>query len=207
MIFPLLTLKDYTSREEYPHFRDFISILKQPLLCLFFVSVLFHNISYVGNYSYFSAHLKILGLSGAFISFCWALAPLGEILIFRYSEKILTRWSNRTLFQAALVSAGLRWAIIGFFDDPWLIASGQLLHSIGFGGYYLAAIQLLSHSIPERMRSSGQGLFAAVTSLATVIGNIITAVIFEKSGTHAIFQFSVFMSLLALLISFKMSKK
>lgn len=206
MIFPLFTLKDYTVREEFPHFRDFLSILKQPVLFLFFTSVLLHNISYVGNYSYFSAHLKILGFGGEFISLCWAISPIGEILIFRYSDKILNRWSNKTIFQAALLAAGLRWIIIGFFDDPWLIASGQLLHSIGFGAYYLASIQLLTSSIPERMRSSGQGLFAASISLATVIGNVVTAMIFEKYGTHAIFQFSVLMSVAALLVSFKIRK-
>lgn len=206
MIFPLLTLKDYTVREKFPHLRDFMNILKQPLLFLFFSSVLFHNLSYVGNYSYFSAHLKILGFSGEFISLCWAVAPLGEILIFRYADKILDRWPNKRIFQAALVAAGLRWAILGFFDHPVLIIAGQMLHSIGFGAYYLASIQLLTQSIPERMRSSGQGIFAACISLATVFGNIITAVIFEKYGTHAIFQFSILMSAAALLISCKMTR-
>ncbi len=206
MMFPLITLKDYSVREKFPHFKDFIRLLKHPLLFLFFTSVLFHNLSYVGNYSYFSAHLKILGLSGEFISLCWAVSPMGEILIFRYGDKILSRWSNRTIFQAGLIAAGLRWVILGFFDNPLLILAGQLLHSIGFGGYYLASIQILSQAIPERMRSSGQGLFAACISLATVIGNIVTAVIFEKYGTHAIFQFSVLMSLAALFISIKIKK-
>ncbi len=196
-------IQDY--RETFipiPKISDLLPLFKNPGMGLFFLAALLHNIAYVGNYAYFSAHLKILGSSESWIALCWAITPLGEIFIFRHSQALLKRVTPVTLFRVALATGILRWGLLSFLHDPLWIALSQLLHALSFGGYYLASMILLSKWIPEHWRSSGQALFASLCiNLGMVSGNILMGYLFEIGGTFLIFQASTFLAFGAFILS------
>ena len=182
-------------------FRDIIDCCKQKIFILFLFSVIFHNIAYVSMYSYFTPHLKGLGFSGTFISLCWAISPIGEILIFRYSGIILQYCNAYKLFKIALIAGALRWFFLGFFEDKFVVASSQIIHSVSFGAYYVASINILTKIVPEKLRSSGQGIFGASISLAMIIGNLTMGLIYQYSSTFVIFRFAFIISIVASFVS------
>jgi len=204
---PLPRQKDSNSRSLHFSF-SYLNILKQKPLTLFFAAGFLHNLAFVGNYSYFTAHLKFLEISEAFIAGSWALAPVGEIFIFRYGKKILHFISYEQLFKLSLLTAAIRWGLLAFLEKPWLIAMTQVSHALAFGGFYLSAMVFLHHAFPENWRSVGQGLFSGICfSLAMVLGNLIMGLIFEWGGTHAIFLCCTFCSVGATLLAYQIPKE
>ncbi len=188
-------------------FYDLKNIFKQKQMTIFLAAVFMYNFAYVGNYSYFTPHLLILNTPKEIIALNWAIAPLGEIFIFRYSAFIVNYFSLLSLLRIGIIASCIRWAILTFSDNSLVITVSQLIHSVAFGTYYLAAIGLLSNVIPPNLRSTGQGIFGACISLATLFGNIALGTVYDKHGSVYVFMTSMFVSLLALILSLGIKKE
>ena len=156
----------------------------------------------VSNYVYLSPFLKSIGCTSGFITLCWAISPLLEIFVFRYSHVILNKVSLQTLFRFSVLSAVLRWYILGTTQNQTIILWSQLLHTFGFGTYFLASIHVLMNNIPEKIRSSGQGFFSAFAGmLGLIISNQILGQITEYYPLVYVFYASVVFSFTAFVIS------
>lgn len=200
----LFSLKRQEVREQKDkfHLKDIKAIFKQNGLVLFFIIVILHNCAFVSQYSYFSAHLKILGKKESFIALCWAIAPLGEIFVFKYYDRFKNKIKMVPLFRIALFMAALRWFFLTFSDSSQVIFWTQLFHSLSFGGYYMASIYILKKVIPERLRSTGQGIFAACVCLGMVSGNVLFGFMYDFRDTWIVFQIALLISVLSLVVSY-----
>lgn len=215
-LMPLLLLLRFLSglylpsqqiKEEKISFFQFLLLFKNKPLFLFFLACMFHSMASVSNYVYFSPHLKSIGFNTDFITLCWAISPLFEIYVFRFSHLILNKISLSTLFKVSILLAVLRWLIVATTKDQYIILWSQLLHTFGFGTYFLASIHVLMNNIPEKVRSSGQGFFTAFSGmLGLVISNIILGKITERVEIVYVFYASFIFSLSAYIISLFIKK-
>ncbi len=203
-----LSLPDQTFKEEKLTTLQFIKLMSNKPLLLFFVACMFHSMASVSNYVYFSPQLKTIGCTTGFIALCWAVSPVLEIFVFRYSHLILNRVSIQTLFRFSLIAAVLRWLIVATTDNQTIILISQTLHTFGFGTYFLSTIHVLMYNIPEKIRSSGQGFFTACAGmLGLVISNQILGQITEYFPLFFVFYASFIFSLIAYIICFYIPKE
>lgn len=202
-----LSLPEQNLKEEKLSFKQFFKLMSNKPLLLFFLACMFHSMASVSNYVYLSPYLKTIGCDLSFITACWALSPLLEVLVFRYSKHILNNISLQTLFRISVLCAALRWVILATTENQPIILLSQLLHTFGFGTYFLAAIHVLMYNIPEKVRSSGQGFFTAFTGmLGLIISNQILGQVTEYFPLVFVFYVSVIFSLIAYLVSLLIPK-
>jgi len=202
-----LTLPDQKVKEEKISTLQFIKLISNKPLFLFFVACMFHSMASVSNYVYFSPQLKTIGCTTGFIALCWAVSPVLEIFVFRYSHLILNKVSIQTLFRFSLITAVLRWLIVASTDNHTIILISQTLHTFGFGTYFLSTIHVLMYNIPEKVRSSGQGFFTACAGmLGLVISNQILGQVTKYFPLFFVFYASFIFSLIAYIICFYIPK-
>lgn len=199
--------KSISSVKKQVKMKFLLKILLQKDMTLFFLIIFFHNIAFTGMYTYMTPHLKTLNFSFEWIALCWAISPIFEVFIFRYSSYVLSIMSANILLKVSLLSGVVRWLFLAFSQTHWIIAISGLLHSFTFGGYYVASISILSRKIPENLRSSGQGAFAGFVSLAMFSGNMIQGYLFDQFNTQAVFLMSALCSSISLLLSFFLKKQ
>ena len=200
-------LPEQSDKENKISVFQFLKLMKNKSLLLFLISCMFHSMSSVSNYVYLSPFLKSINCTSGFIALCWAISPLLEIFVFRYSHVILNRISLQTIFRISILSGILRWLIMTMTENQTVILWSQLLHTFGFGTYFLATIHVLMNNIPEKVRSSGQGFFNAFAGmLGLIISNQILGQIIQYFPLVSVFYAAVIFSSIAYVVSLLIPK-
>ncbi len=136
--------------------------------------------------SYFAIHVENLGLPRSVAGAAFALGVLVEVGVLRAGGWLLQRVGARRLFLLGVLISLPRWVLTATISDPWLLVGVQAIHGIGFGAFWVAAIELVSERAPRRLQSSAQGLLgAAVGGVGSLTGNLLGSrglEFFEDSG-------------------------
>lgn len=195
-------LPDSQIKEEKMSAKQFLKMMTNQSLLLFFIACMFHSMASVANYVYFSPQLKKIGATTDFITVCWAVSPIFEIFIFRYSHVIINNFSLSFLFRFSVLAAVVRYFIVGSSNNLTLILLSQTLHTFVFGTYFLSTIHILMRHIPEHIRSSSQGFFTSFSGmLGLVISNFIMGKITASYPTEYVFYTACCFSGSAFIIS------
>lgn len=113
-------------------------------------------------YIFFSMDLRERGISPLMIGGMWAIGVAFEVLLMRTSPRFLPRLGLVRAIQLALFLTALRWLILAYVDDIFLIAASQLLHAFSFGLLHLATVQSMARCMPEEHQAFGQTLLSAL---------------------------------------------
>ena len=107
------------------------------------------------------------------ISGMWMLMLALEVpLVFAFGASI-ERIGPRGVIAIGLISAGIRWLVSGLVDDLSIVTAVQLLHGVTVWGLVLGIPSYVDAVVPERLRSTGQGLLAMIgISCGSIISNL-----------------------------------
>lgn len=162
--------------------------------------------SHSALYVYLSLYLEALGSSGRFISLVWNVGVCAEIFFLFLFPTIASRLSLVAIFRVSLASATLRWLLLSFTNDPYVILGTQLLHAFSFGGCYLASTKLVFALLPEDLKDRGQGyLLAAGPGIGSLGGRLLVGWLAGSLASYAqinqLFLVSSLLAALALLVA------
>ena len=107
------------------------------------------------------------------ISGMWMLMLLLEVpLVFAFGASV-ERIGPRGVIAIGLLSAAIRWLVSGLVDDLDIVTAVQLLHGVTVWGLVLGIPKYVDAVVPERLRSTGQGLLAMIgMSIGSIISNL-----------------------------------
>lgn len=171
--------------------------LPRSFLWLLLVNILIwssHQVFYV----YFSLHMKDLGFSGRFMSICWVLAVVSEVVFFTQFQRLEQRYSLIGILQFSIAATVLRWLLLCLSTATSIILAAQLLHALSFGGVYLSSMKLVHGLLPESFKDRGQGyLVAAGAGLGSLLGRLLLTLLAEHVSIQHLFALSCILALLA----------
>ncbi|WP_279245467.1 MFS transporter [Candidatus Litorirhabdus singularis] len=155
-------------------------------------------------YTFFSLHLEGLGYSRAAIGQLWALGVVAEVVLFLFMHRVLPRFGIRLLTLACLALAVLRWILIGYGAQYWLLlVLAQCLHAATFGAFHAVAIELIRRSFPPALAGQGQALYSGLSfGAGGAVGAIASGWLWQYSQ-QATYLMASGASLLALIIAWK----
>ena len=85
-----------------------------------------------------------------------------------------------------MIAGGLRWLVCGLSSDLGWIFAAQILHGITVAGLLLGGPLYVDAVVPERLRSTGQGMLAMVgVSLGGISSYLSAGWLFENVGANA----------------------
>lgn len=126
------------------------------------------------------------GISPVWIGALWAVAIAGEVLLFAYSGRIVSRWGAVTLLIAAAGASVVRWGAMAFAPPITLLAPLQVLHALTYGASHLGAMHFISRAVPEAEQGTAQALYATM-AMGLVIGGatLASGTLYARVGVDA----------------------
>ena len=139
-----------------------------------------------GPMSLFPVYVSARGGSIDTVSEMWVLMLLLEIPLVWASGASLERLGPRGLLATGVLAGGLRWAVCGSVDDLRWIYAVQLLHGVVVAGLVIGGPLYVEMVVPDRLRSTGQGLLAMVgVSVGGILSQITAGWLLEHVGPDA----------------------
>ena len=192
---------------ERPHLaRPLAILMRRPRFLILLGTVMLHQIGLAPYDNLFPAYLtKISGASYAGASI--AVGAGAELVFMITCSHLIKRIGPARVLVFAYAVSAVRWALIAFVTDPYVLVAVQLLHAIGFGAFYLSAVALVDEDAPNEVRASAQGVFGAIGfGVAAAIGLSIAGFVERAAGMRGVFIVSTFAATLAALLALVMTR-
>lgn len=164
-------------------------VLRRPEVATLLLVCLLMQVSHGAYYAFFTLFLERHGYGAGLIGLLWALGVAAEIGVFLIMPRVLLRLGPRTLLQASLALAALRWGLIGGFPEhPGVIVFAQTLHAASFGVYHAVAIDRIHRYFPGRLQGRGQALYSSVSfGAGAALGSLASGYLWAGIGPSATF--------------------
>jgi PPP family 3-phenylpropionic acid transporter len=172
-------------RQDNPSFRE---IGQDGGLLILLVTSFFVGASINTSIIFDGIYMSSLGGTGALIGLMFSLAACGELPMMYYRDAIARRLSGPKtlllsygLFIMAFSGYALAW-------HPWMLLCMAMIKGLGFGLFFVSAVQFLNERVPESWASTVQSLFAASTfGLAPLIAAPLGGELYDRFGPKAVF--------------------
>jgi len=119
-------------------------LLKKREVILFLLIVGTIQGSHGAYYAFSAIYWDGLGISGNIIAWLWAIGVVAEIIILRFNGRLFANWSIKQMLLLALIGGIVRWGMISFTENVYLLGAVQTLHALTFAVAHLAAIRYIS---------------------------------------------------------------
>lgn len=150
------------------------------------------------NDSFMGIFIRQLGGGSEIVGYAWTAAALSEVPVMIICGSLFARFSELRLLSAAALVFSVRWALFLTVSDPRLVVPIQLMHGVSFGLLFLCSVSYITRKVPDRLRSSGQGLLSAfVGGIAGITGSTLGGVIMSGLGPRYLYASCTVLSLAA----------
>ncbi|MDT8860586.1 MFS transporter [Alkalihalobacillus sp. MEB130] len=182
------TVKDVPGANKPATIVDALKLTTNGSLVWFLLLVSFISISHRANDIYLGLYVVELGGPEAMIGWAWFVGVMAEALVFATTAYWYRKWSPLTFVIIAGVLYGVRWVLMAFVENPWLILPIQLSHGITFGVFYIAAFQIINKLVPAHLQATGHVLFITVIfGLAGIIGSLFGGYIIDATSISVLY--------------------
>lgn len=173
-----------------------------PVVALFLINTLIWA-SHSVYYTYYSVYLKQLGFSGATISVAWSIGVIAEVVFFLCFSRYANRFSLVGVLRHAVVFTSLRWLILAYSTNIYLLLIAQVFHLYSFGALYLASVKLTYKLLPDELRDRGQGYLTAFSGgLGSSIGRYTCSLVALSWTVPEMFLACALVAFIALPVTF-----
>ncbi len=165
---------------------DWRALLRhRPVVILLLLQVLAF-LALQGPMGLFPLLIRSQGGSMETVGNLWILMLALEIPLVLYTGEIAERFGPRGLLGIGIASGALRWTVCGLSQSPLAIYAVQILHGVTVAGLVIGAPLYLEAAVPERLRSTAQGLGAMVgVGLGGIASNAAAGWLLEHVGPRA----------------------
>lgn len=142
--------------EAVPRSGDSLSIrqiLLRPEILVLFTACLLMAFAHAPYYTFYSIYLEEYGYSRSSIGWLWATGVICEIGIFFIIPRLLQRFSLKQILSMCFGCAVVRFLMIGWGVEYFLIVLlAQVLHAVTYGAYHATAITMVHHFFVDVIR-------------------------------------------------------
>ena len=184
------------------HAREKTSIIKALLqreVLAFMVSACFMLASHAALYAFYSLYLAKLGYSNVTIGLMWGFGAVAEVVFFIYQTPIIRRFGLKTVMLVSLLSAAVRFALIGVGAHSLaVLLIAQLLHAFSFGAHHTASIIMMQRWFAGPLQARGQALYISASyGIGCTFGGLFLSLIWGELGPQAVYLIASGFAILA----------
>jgi MFS transporter, PPP family, 3-phenylpropionic acid transporter len=200
-------LEPYEQSDTVFTFRKVLGLLRQSRIAGLFLSVSLIWLSHAPFYVYLSLYLQSIGWSSSEISLAWNIGVIAEILLFLFFRRISVKFSLRKVLLVSMLITVIRWVVMGYFQNFYVLLFSQILHAFSFGACYLVSIRLTYEWFPEGYKEKSQGLLTFFgQGLGSFAGrwlvSVLSAYYVSYSDFYGMFYVSALVAMVAVMVCF-----
>ena len=148
--------------------------------------------SHAGYYGFAALYWRSLGLGDDVIGLLFAEGIVVEVALFLWGRRLVERLGPAGLTACAAAAVLVRWTGMAFAPPLYALALLQLLHAATFAMQHLAAMILLSRSVPPERAATAQALHAALGhGVPNGAMMLLTGFLYARYGGHAFLALAV----------------
>ncbi|MEE8056694.1 MAG: MFS transporter [Pseudomonadales bacterium] len=199
----LLVEENKSSTDNKEPRRSFVEVLRQPHVITFMLVCFLLQVSHGPYYTFFSLFLEDHGYSRTVTGLLWSLGVVAEVIVFIIMHRLLDRFSLRYIMLASLILSVIRWLLIGFYVDNWMILIfAQCLHAATFGSYHAFAVEMVRRMFGGGLEGQGMALYSGLSfGAGGAVGAVLSGWIWE-SNPELSYLLAALTCLVAVVISF-----
>lgn len=184
-----LTLPDYHSKGKRPKLNwKGLRAYLHPFAIIFFFAVFMSRFLFSPYYTFFTIFLDEQGIADNLKGLYWMVAVGAEIGLIAVSGRLLKRLGAVPLLLAGLSAMAFRMFIYSL-EPPWyIILAVQSLHSLTFGAFHVASINIINRITPEEFRASGQTFNSTLLGIGGVMGAMMGGIWAQAYGIPGMFR-------------------
>jgi len=177
----------------------FAEVIRRPGVIALLVVCFLMQLSHGPYYTFYSIYLEEHGYSQGVIGVLWGIGVIAEIVVFIWMSPLVRRFGLRGLLLMSLLSACLRWLLIGWgVDSSVIVTFAQLLHAASFGIYHAVAITLIHRRFTGRYQGTGQALYSGLSfGAGGAVGSLYSGYLWDGAGPAVTFSISALACLVA----------
>lgn len=169
------------------NFSRVVRFLVAGSFALFITAVGVGQASHAMLYSFGPVHWHDLGFDKFAIGCFWAISIAAEVLLFGFSQNLVNRFGAINLIIIGISGGAFRWLVMANDFGLGITFGMQALHAVSFAMLHLGAMHYIRLNVPDGLRNSAQGLYAAVSggvAMSAVMG--LTGLLYEHlhGGTY-----------------------
>lgn len=120
------------------------------------------------------------------VSRMWVPMLALEIPLVLWSGAALRRLGPRGLVTLGVTADGLRWTLCALVPDLRVVFALMLLHGVVIAGMLVGLQLYVENVVPERLRSTGQGMLAMIgPSIGGILSSALAGLLFDHAGIRA----------------------
>jgi len=156
-------------------------------------------------YTFYTIHLVDHGYSKSAAGWLWALGVICEIGIFVWMSRLYRAYSLRAILIASTLLAALRFVVIGWAAESFLLLlAAQTLHAASFGSFHAAAIGVVHRLFRGRHQARGQAIYGSLAyGLGGSLGGLASGYAWGALGAGPTFTLAGVCALLAAAVLWK----
>lgn len=141
-------------------------------------------------YAFFPIYFKEIGGDNALLGWAMFISSISEIPFLLFADKILKKLgTERTLLASGTVAA-VRWLLLHFVNDPYIVLPLQLLHGLIFIVFSFAMATYINKEVPKELRASGQTVNGLIgLGLSRILGSILGGALSDMVGIKQVFLY------------------
>ncbi|WP_022851232.1 MFS transporter [Limisalsivibrio acetivorans] len=166
--------------------------------------LLFVLVAYMLTFSFHSNFFNVLmdeaGYPQAYGGYMWGVGVTFEVVALYFSGWLTKKYSARDIIAFSILMAALRFGIIAYTQDLYLLYFANSLHAFTFGTFHLGVLTYLRRVLPREKQLRAQSLYVSYGfGLGVVLGSLISGGIFDIAGSSGVFAAA---SVIALISAF-----
>ena len=155
---------------------------------LFLILAFGGGMAVAASNNYFFPYMKELGANETTMGLALTIGTLGEVPIFYFGNRLISRFNTYGLLLFSMVATGIRLILLGVTSLPPLVLFIQLLGGLTFPVMWLAGVSYADEYAPQGMQATAQGLFGAmVFGFGTAVGGFMGGPLLENLGGRSLF--------------------
>jgi PPP family 3-phenylpropionic acid transporter len=179
------------------------TILRQPMVLLFFCSCFLNTASQSAGWVFYAIYLVDHGYSKTAVGALTACAVIAEIALLFQLARVARRFPAVSLWRFGFAATTLRYAIVGLMPGvPVLQALAQTVHMFTFGTHHATALAVTHRLFPGRLSARGQAFYSSVSfGAGGTFGGLLAGWSWQTLGATGTFLVSALLAALALAIA------
>jgi PPP family 3-phenylpropionic acid transporter len=176
-------------------------LLKNRKLMLFMTLNFIIQITLGYYYSFFPIYFNQLGADNGLLGWSMLVSAMSELPFLLYGHKFIQKFGIPVILVGAAFFAGIRWLLLFFVHNPYLVLPIQLFHGLIFIVLSVTLAIFINQEVPKELKASGQTMNGLISlGLARIIGSIAGGVASDYLGMRNIFLYNALLAFITFIV-------